>query len=419
MNIKPIRIFVLLGVFTIFCIIMVQVTWLITSMNSESRKFSHSVHVALFEVFKKLAGSAHVPVENPVRKISDDFYVVDLNRDVTADVLEFYLINELSKLNIRTDFEYGIYDCTTDRIMYGSYWSAKDGKREPENKTVLPKVAGLTYYFVIHFPNRNEYILSSISVWIFFAAVSVIVLIFFGYALYVILRQKRLADLQKDFINNMTHEFKTPLSSIKIAADYLLSREDHRADSRYKKYAEIILTQNEHLNRQVENVLHIARNEKNSFRPNKASVSLPELVDKIVTGNQATLKDQGRIAFINTVGEVQVEMDELHVTNALASLIDNSLKYCTRDPVIEIRLESESNYLNLIIKDNGIGIPKTELKRVFQKFYRVPTGNVHNVKGFGLGLYYVRNVCKSHGWPIKLTSETAVGTQIIIQIPKK
>lgn len=397
---------------------MVQITWLITSMNSESKKFNHAVHVALYEVFKKLEGSNHVPVENPVRKISDDFYVVDLNGDVTADVLEFYLINEFNKLNIHTDFEYGIYDCTADRIMYGNYMSIKDGKRETGSKTALPKVAGLTYYFVIHFPKRNEFILNSISVWIFFAAVSVIVLIFFGYALYVMLRQKRLADLQKDFINNMTHEFKTPLSSVKIAADYLLTREDSLADSRYKKYAEIILAQNEHLNRQVENVLHIARNEKNSFRPNKAPVSLPELVDKIVTGNQTTLKDQGRITFVNTVGDLNVEMDELHVTNAIASLVDNALKYCIRQPAVEIRLEPESNHLNLIIKDNGIGIPKAELKRVFQKFYRVPTGNVHDVKGFGLGLYYVKNVCKSHRWQIKLTSNIDVGTQVTIQIPR-
>ncbi|MBN1924720.1 MAG: hypothetical protein JW798_02685, partial [Prolixibacteraceae bacterium] len=236
MNSKSIRIFVLLGVFTIVCIIMVQITWLITSMNSESKKFNHAVHVALYEVFKKIAGSNHVPVENPVRKISDDFYVVDLNSDVTADVLEFYLINEFNKLNIHTDFEYGIYDCTTDQIIYGNHLGIKDGKREPGSKTELPKVAGLTYYFVIHFPNRNEFILNSISVWIFFAAVSVIVLIFFGYALYVMLRQKRLADLQKDFINNMTHEFKTPLSSIKIAADYLLTREGNQADNRYRKY---------------------------------------------------------------------------------------------------------------------------------------------------------------------------------------
>jgi two-component system phosphate regulon sensor histidine kinase PhoR len=410
---------VLLGVFTIVCIIIVQITWLIASMNSESKKFNHLVHVALFEVSKKLAGNSHVPMENPVRKISDDFYVVDLNSDVIADVLEFYLINEFNKLNIHTDFEYGIYDCTTDRIMHGNYIGIKDGRREPDSKTVLPKVAGLTYYFVIHFPNRNEFILNSISVWIFFAAVSVIVLIFFGYALYVILRQKRLAELQKDFINNMTHEFKTPLSSVKIAADYLLSREDNLADSRYKKYAEIILAQNEHLNRQIEKVLHIARNEKNSFRPNKVIVSLPELVDKIVTGNQTNLKDPGRITFINNAGEVQVAMDELHVTNAIASLIDNALKYCAREPAIEIRLELDNKQLNLIIRDNGIGIPKAELKRVFQKFYRVPTGNVHNVKGFGLGLFYVRNVCKSHGWQINLTSNIDVGTQVTIQIPMK
>ncbi|MBN1143258.1 MAG: ATP-binding protein, partial [Bacteroidales bacterium] len=116
---------------------------------------------------------------------------------------------------------------------------------------------------------------------------------------------------------------------------------------------------------------------------------------------------------------LHVEMDELHVTNAIASLIDNALKYCTRQPAVEIRLESEHKHLNLCIKDNGIGIPKKELKRVFQKFYRVPTGNIHNVKGFGLGLYYVRNVCKSHGWQIKLISEPDAGTQITIQIPMK
>jgi two-component system phosphate regulon sensor histidine kinase PhoR len=414
---KPIRIFVLFGVFTIVCIIVVQLTWLITSMNSESRKFNHSVHVALFEVFRKLSGSGNIPVRNPIQQISDDFYVVDLNQNITADILEFYLINEFDKLNIHTDFEYGIYDCSTDKIVYGGYISSRKINDTNIQESTFPKVVDYTYYFVVRFPKRNDFIVNSIRIWIFFAAVSVFVLIFFGYALYVILRQKRLSDLQKDFINNMTHEFKTPLSSIKIAADYLHVQEDINKDNRYKKYTEIILAQNEHLNRQVEKVLQLARSEKNSFQPNKTMINMAELVEKIVAGSQVNLKDKGHISFKNSVGAVNIEMDELHVTNVISSLIDNAVKYCDKEPFIEVSLEYDHKYLVLTLKDNGIGIAREYLKRVFDKFYRVPTGNIHNIKGFGLGLYYVRNICRSHGWKIKISSIVSKGTQVTIQIP--
>jgi two-component system, OmpR family, phosphate regulon sensor histidine kinase PhoR len=414
---KSIRLFVLFGVFTIICIIMVQLTWLITSMNSESRKFNHSVHVALFEVYKKLSGSKNIPVRNPIKQISDDFYVVDLNQNITADILEFYLINEFDKLSIHTDFEYGIYDCSTDRIVYGGYICSSKTNTGKVKEITFPKVVDFTYYFVVRFPKRNDFIVSSIRIWIFFAAVSVFVLIFFGYALYVILRQKRLSDLQKDFINNMTHEFKTPLSSIKIAADYLHAQENIYKDSRNKKYTEIILAQNEHLNRQVENVLQLAQSEKNSFRPNKTLINLTELIDKIVSVTQANLKDRAKICFINSGGNVNVKMDELHVTNVVNSLIDNAVKYCDKEPIVDVCLECDHKNAYLCIKDNGIGIDREDLNHVFDKFYRVPTGNVHNVKGFGLGLYYVKNICKSHGWKISISSIISKGTQVTIQIP--
>lgn len=393
--------------------------WLITSVNSEARKFNHSAHVALFEVFKKLSGNDNIPVISPIQKISDDFYVVNMNQEISAEILEFYLVNEFEKLNITTDFEYGIYDCNTDKIIYGGYISSK--KINPEIKTIqeLPKVVDLTYYFVVRFPKRTNFIVQSIRIWIFFASVSIFVLIFLGYSLYVILKQKRLTDLQKDFINNMTHEFKTPLSSIKIAAGYLHSQDNLTHNDRFRKYTEIILAQTDHLNSQVENVLHLARSEKNSFQPNKTNVNLAELVEKIVAGSRVNLNNKGQIHFINQAGNTIVEMDELHVTNIITSLIDNSVKYCDKNPCIEVYLLREKKYINLSVHDNGIGIAHENFNHVFEQFYRVPTGNIHNVKGFGLGLYYVKKVCKSHGWKIKLSSVISKGTQITIQIPVK
>lgn len=396
---------------------MVQVTWLINSTNNESRKFNHSVHVALFEVYKKLAGTGNISVKNPVHQITEDFYVVDLNRDINAGVLEFYLVNEFDKLNIHTDFEYGIYDCNTDKIIYGGYIINKETHIDAPAVKALPKIADLTYYFVVRFPRRAAFIFNSIRIWMFFAAVSVIVLIFFGYALFIILRQKRLSDLQRDFINNMTHEFKTPLSSIRIAADYLHSQEGIQKDGRYRKYIEIIISQNQHLNNQVENVLQLAKSEKKSFSLNKSKVDLAALIEKIVNGMQANLKDKGRINFINTAGPVLIYLDELHITNIITSLLDNSIKYCSKEPDIEIVLERTGCFYQLKVTDNGIGIPTEHRSRVFEKFFRVPTGNIHNVKGFGLGLYYVKKICKSHGWKIAVSDAIAEGTQIIIQIP--
>jgi two-component system, OmpR family, phosphate regulon sensor histidine kinase PhoR len=418
-NNRPVRLFVLFGAFTIICIIMVQLSLLISNMRAESRKFDHSVHVALFEVLKKLSGSENIPAKNPVQRISDELYVVNLSQSVTAEVLEFYMVNEFDKLNIQTDFEYGIYDCSVEKVVYGGYVNRSATPYSKIHKLAFSRMTDEPYYFAIRFPRRANYLMNSIRIWILFAGISVVVILFFGYALTVILRQKRLSDLQKDFINNMTHEFKTPLSSIKIAAGYLNARDEIRNDPRNLKYTAIILNQNEHLNRQVEKVLQLAQSEKNSFRPSKANHNLAEILEKIVIGVHATLKGHGDVIFSNAAGEALVDIDEIHVTNAISSIIDNAIKYCHKKPLIAVHLERRNRQIILTIKDNGIGIEPEHLKYVFDKFYRVPTGNIHNVKGFGLGLYYVKNVCKSHGWDIRITSTPEEGTLVTIVIPVK
>jgi two-component system phosphate regulon sensor histidine kinase PhoR len=214
----------------------------------------------------------------------------------------------------------------------------------------------------------------------------------------------------------MTHEFKTPISSIKIAADVLQKDTSITENSRLSRYANIIKEQNNRLNEQVEKVLNVARLEKETLKLNQDEIELNELVRSIVESNQIKL-DNGKIEFEEKVSNIKIKADKLHLTNVIYNILDNAVKYCEKVPDIKVELFQDEKNLHLKFVDNGIGIPKESFKFLFDKFYRVNTGNVHNVKGFGLGLYYVKSICRAHGWDIWVDSEIGKGTSFDIIIP--
>jgi len=225
--------------------------------------------------------------------------------------------------------------------------------------------------------------------------------------------------MQKDFINNMTHEFKTPISSINISADVILNPDIINDPARLYTYGSVIKQENNRLNQQVDKVLQIARIESHSFHLNKVMVDLNTLVLTVAENCKA---NSNRQLVVNTnlsdsVGSF--EADELHLTNILFNLLDNASKYSDKEPVITIETLRTDKSIVLSICDNGPGISPEFHHRVFQKFYRIPTGNLHNVKGFGLGLYYVKTICTAHQWKIDLISEPGKGTTFVISIPDK
>jgi two-component system phosphate regulon sensor histidine kinase PhoR len=226
------------------------------------------------------------------------------------------------------------------------------------------------------------------------------------------LRQKRLSDLQKDFINNMTHEFKTPISSINIAASVIGQDPNVIANYRLSKYTHIIQEQNQRLNNQVEKVLNVAKMENESFKLKIESIDIIKLLKSVVDAEQLKLKD-GHIIFSSNCSSRNIFADKLHITNVLHNIIDNATKYCSKSPQICIAFQ-DGEVPCLTISDNGIGIEKEHLKLIFNKFYRVSTGNVHDVKGFGLGLFYVNQVCLSHGWKLEVKSIINEGTSFFI-----
>lgn len=413
-----IRLVVVLGVFAILGIISVQVYWLRKAYDIKERQFTETIHTALQHVAENLASSngGNLSNEDVVNQLSSDYFVVNINDVIDANTLEYYLKNEFEKFQINLDFEYAIYDCGSDKMVYGNYVKLEE-RSSQESTKILPTYNDFNYYFGVYLPTKSNFVINNLRLSIVFSLILLLAVVFFAYAIYVILQQKRLSELQTDFINNMTHEFKTPISSIALSSEALSKNDLIKEDQRLSNYTRIIKEQAERLNLQVEKVLQIAQLQTNDLELNLESLNLKDLIESVLRSTKVNYeKLGGKIVFQNELGEVVIRADKMHLTNILYNLLDNSLKYNEDLPEVKIRLSKKGGSILLELKDNGIGIDTKYLKQVFEKFYRVPTGNVHNVKGFGLGLYYVKQVITKHKWKLGIKSELGKGTEILIEM---
>jgi two-component system, OmpR family, phosphate regulon sensor histidine kinase PhoR len=416
---QQVRFVVLLGAISIIGIITVQAYFLFQAWNIRERQLTQSLVIALKTVAEKISrlNNTALPYGNPVRQLTSNYFVVDVNTVIDANVLEYYLKLEFEKMNIRTDYEYAIYDCHTDRMEYGNYISVTGSGEKAKLGTNLPKYHAYLYYFGIHFPGLRSTIAGDMTILFFFSSILFLSVVFFVYAIFVILQQKRLSELQRDFINNMTHEFKTPISSISISADIIGDPAIVDDPQRLGKYASFIRQENQRLNLLVEKVLQIARIEKGGIHLKKESIDLNVLISTIAENFRAGLKSGRNIEVITDEKITTINADVLHLTNIFHNLLDNAVKYAGDDALIRIKTEKGPNCIRIIFSDNGAGIDPKYRKRVFHKFFRVPSGNVHDVRGFGLGLFYVKLICRAHRWKIRLESEQGKGTTFIIEIP--
>ena len=415
-----IRRLIVLGGLSIIGIIFVQSYWLLKTWDIKDKEFDQSVNIVLRNVAERMSkfNKTILPKEDLIQRKSSNYYAVNINSEVDAGLLEQYLLQEMQKQSLNIDFEYAVYDCSTDELVYGNYCSnVLLGDKEIKNNTKLPKFKNLIYYFVVRFPKRESFLLANRNMTLTLTVLSVSAIIFFLYSMWIIMEQKRLSELQKDFINNMTHEFKTPISSIKIASDFLANDQHIKNDSRLHRYVQIIKEQNLRLNDQVEKVLNVAHLEKDSIELKKEVFEINEMLSGVINNESLKLK-HGNITFNRTEQPVFILADRLHFVNVVANMIDNAIKYSSEEPIVEISVKDQLQHILLSIKDNGIGIDKENQKKLFEKFFRISTGDVHDVKGFGLGLFYVNNICMSHGWKIQIESEPNMGTEFIITIPK-
>ncbi len=420
MKSNHIRIAVLLGTISIAGIIIFQLYWVNKSYDLAEQQFTQSVEIALYNVADNvLAFNGHeLPNENPVRQISSNYFIVDINDIIDASILDHYLKLEIDYQNLRIDYEYAIYDCETDKMVFGNYITSDNTQGNGNKK--FQKYDEFTYYFGIIFPSKTLYILNSMNVWIISSFVLLTALVFFTYAIFIILKQKRLSEIQRDFINNMTHEFKTPVSTINIAANVLSDPDVIKDAKRIQNYAQIIKAQNKRIEQQIEKVLQLAQSEKNKFTFQKESVDVHEVIIEVSKSFEFVINESGgQLEMELNANPSIIQADKSHFSNAIFNLIDNAIKYSNEKPSVKISTNSDNSQLSIIISDNGIGIEQKYLGKVFDKFFRVPTGNVHNVKGFGIGLSYVKNIVDAHGWKIETESSPAKGSTFRIIVPIK
>ncbi len=417
MNRSATLISLILGLLTVVLITGVQIYFVQKAFNQEEHRINQTIQTALYSVTNQMTqfNDADFPAQNPVQQIQADYFVVNVNGFIDSDILEHFLIAEFQRSGLDLDFEYGIYDCQTDDFVYGKYVTFGNSQKTEPVEYSFSRYSEYLYYFGIYFPGRTKQILNSLSVWYFFSAVLLFVLIFFVYSQIVILKQRRLSEIQKDFINNLTHEFRTPLSSVSMAAEVFVEQDVHLEPDRIKKYGRIVQDQSKHLISQIDRILTLSnRKSKDNCHFEEANLSI--LISQVYDEFQAKIAQVDGSFEINTAREdLIMHIDVLLIRQLLQNLLDNAIKYSDDSPVIAITVSSADGRGEIEIKDQGIGIPKLFQRRIFTRFFRVPKGNVHNVKGYGLGLYHVKQVARLHKWKIAVDSKENEGTRITLK----
>lgn len=415
---RTIRIVIALATISIVGLFTTQLYWMDKAFDLRDREFNDRVNIALRSVAQQIMvlnkDSSDIP---PVRQLASNYFIVSTNDTLHPYLLESLLENEFRSRNFKANFEYSIYDCFTDSLVYGGAVTLANEPITETERPIIPKWDRDSHYFAIYFPDKNSYLISQMTIWVFSSSILLVVIIFFAYTLWVILKQKRLSEIKNDFINNMTHEFKTPISTITASAELLRSGSLDNSPEKRNLYYQMIAEESNRLKLQVEKVLQMAQFDTNEINLNLTANNIHQLIEKAAASVQILLDEKNGLLELHLdARNPEIRVDELHFTNIIRNLLDNAIKYCDKKPYIVISTTDTKNGITISVRDNGIGINSVQKKQVFEKFYRVPTGNIHNVKGFGLGLYYVKSLVEAHNGTVTVLSDLT-GSTFMIFIP--
>ncbi len=337
---------------------------------------------------------------------------------VTKQQVERLLEKELRDEGVNLDFEFAIYDDDLATKIH-----TLNFKKNPQTTIGIPVFLDnnneSSYSLYVDFPERKKYLLSSILWMIVLSIVFTgIIILAYSSAIYQLIKQRQISQIKTDFINNMTHEFKTPIATINLALDSIRNPKIINDQDKVKRYLGMIKDENKRMHAQVENVLRISKLEKNELNISKERLKLHDLIEDAMTHVELIVEDRkGYIKPHLEATKSSILANETHFTNVIVNILDNAIKYSDEAPKIDVYTENVGNSIILKIADQGSGMSKQVAKRVFEKFYREHTGNVHNVKGHGLGLAYVKRIIDDHHGHISVESEKGKGSTFIIKLP--
>jgi two-component system, OmpR family, phosphate regulon sensor histidine kinase PhoR len=322
------------------------------------------------------------------------------------------------KYNIKEPFEYSV----TNIFQIPIASSAGFNNEYLDNSTdimLTPENGYIMETLHIYIKEDKNYILHSMG-WMIAASILFTIIIISAFALTVrtLFTQKKLSEIKSDFINNMTHELKTPLATISLAIDALTNGKVIHDTEKIRYYSAMIKDENKRMNKQVEKILQSARIERQDIKLNLQDINAHDVIRKVADNLSLQIDEkQGSLGLKLDAKRYMIPADDVHFSNIIFNLLDNAIKYSKEKPAIQIETQTTGSLLAIKVKDNGIGMNKETQNRVFEKFYRAHTGNIHNVKGFGLGLSYVKAIAEAHGGKVKVESTLGKGSTFTVFLP--
>ncbi len=408
----------MLAIFSFLGIVALQVFWFRKAYSYEQKQFEDNVVIALNTVAEKIYSLKKENTENaqPVRQVATNYFVVQINDTLHPFLLENLLIEEFKIRNLTETFEYAIYDCFTDSIVFGKSVSIRENQSESAHYLQYIKWERDGHYFGVYFPQRGRHLFSNLEIWIYSSILVVIIIVFFAYTLFVILQQKKLSEVRTDFVNNMTHELKTPIATINLTASALGEPKMMENPERLKQYIGILNEEGNRLKTLVDKVLQASSADSGSLQLKLEPTALNTVVSEVMK-NFTSHVQAGHIHLDLEKDLPAINTDRFHLTNVLFNLVENAIKYSKDILDITISSRTEGKYVIVQVADRGMGIPKEHQKKIFQKFYRVPKGDIYETKGYGLGLFYVKHIVDKLQGEIFVKSELGQGSIFTLRLP--
>jgi len=348
----------------------------------------------------------------------DLFGMLPIQQRVSPQRIAALLKSKMEDAGVKTPFEFGIYTHgLATKVRSEKFTFDKNATYATK---LYPDTEGKSkYQLLVTFPQKKRFLFSElVGITVLSIVFTLIIIIAYSSALNQLIKQRQISEIKTDFINNMTHEFKTPIATINLALDAIKSPKVSDDPEKRTRYLQMIRDENKRMHAQVENVLRISKLEKKELDISKESTDIHEIVDEAVEHVNLIIEDrEGTIEKHLNAKRTTVLLNDVHFTNVLVNILDNAIKYSPERPKIDIITENVKDFVIIRIKDQGAGMSKTAQKRIFEKFYREHTGDVHNVKGHGLGLAYVKRIVDDHNGQIFVESEKGKGSTFIIKLP--
>jgi len=421
MRSNTIRLFILIASLLIAIIIALQVYWLNKTYTFEKTEFNTSVIKSIRSVYEDLPllYESTEKLQSLIEKTDANSYLFRIDSIPAKDSLIFYMHSELEGFDIFTDGKLSVYDNTKNKYVYDAYLPSAGSGYANDTTLMLPMVQKNYSYTHLYFPHRDKYIIEQMTGWIVSSALLLLVLLGFAASLYYFFKQKFLVEIQKDFINNVTHEFSTPLSVIELSVDGLEKPATHINLEKQQKFINAIRYQSDYLKNHISNLVKTVVADQYQFVLKMKPVIPNELLKKVIAQLEPLLhKKAGVIEWDLDEENSSILADEENLYLSFFNIINNAIKYSLQPKIIISTVKNSYKY-TISIKDNGAGMESSEYKKIFKKFYRVQNGNVHNTKGLGLGLYFTKKVIDGHHGRIDVHSLPGIGTEFKIELPLK